>query len=59
MKIATNRYAVKITKDGKTSWDGYYGYKTRKEAEIRAGLWEKIGFKAEIIDSKKEAKIAE
>ena len=41
MKIATNRYAVKITKDGKTSWDGYYGYKTRKEAEIRAGLWEK------------------
>lgn len=59
MKLATNRYAVKITKDGKTSFDGYYGYKTRKDAEIRAKLWESIGFKVEIIDSKKEGKIAE
>ena len=54
MKLATNRYAVKITKNGKTSFDGYYGYKTKKAAEQRALLWEKIGFKTEIIDNKKK-----
>lgn len=57
MKLATNRYQVKITntENGKTAFDGYYGYTSRKQAEARAALWNKIpNAKAEVIDTKRK-----
>lgn len=54
MKLATGRYAVRISKDGKSMFDGYYGYDTRKSAEARVIEWQKIGYEAEVIDRKKK-----
>lgn len=54
MRLATGRYSVRISKDGKTMTDGYYGYDSRKQAEARAAEWRDIGFEAVVIDKKKK-----
>lgn len=55
MKNETNRYTVKVTKNGKSSLTVLDSYAKRKAAEERAKTWRLIGFTAEIIDNKKEA----
>lgn len=57
MKYSVNRYHVKITFDGKSSLDNYYGYTSRKAAEARADEWREIGWEAEVLDSKKGDKL--
>lgn len=55
MKLSTNRWAVKVTflQTGKSCWDSYYGYTTKKEAQSRADKWNKLkDHKAEVIDRK-------
>ena len=49
MKLATNKWNVKITKNGKSTIVSYYRFKTKKEAQEVAGKWIEIGFEAEVI----------
>ena len=52
MRLSTNRYHIIIEKDGKRTYESYYGYTSRKAAETRAEAWKHAGFEATVIDSK-------
>ena len=54
MRLSTNRYNIIIEKDGVRTYEGYYGYTSRKTAEERAEAWRRAGFKAEVTDSKRK-----
>lgn len=49
MKLATNKWNVKITKNGRSTIVSYYGFKTKKKAQAVADKWIEIGFEAEVI----------
>ena len=49
MKLATNKWNVRITINGKAGVAFYYGFKTKKEAEEEASRWIAKGFEAEVI----------
>lgn len=54
MKMSTNRYNIVLEKDGKRSYEGFYGYTSRKVAEERAAAWRSAGFKATVTDKEKK-----
>ena len=49
MKLATSKWNVKITINGKAGVPFYYGFKTKWAAEEEAHRWQKAGYKAEVI----------
>lgn len=49
MKLATNKWNVRITINGKVGTPFYYGFKTKKEAQAEADGWIEKGFKAEVV----------
>ncbi len=49
MKLATNRWNVRITINGKEGVPFYYGFKTKREATDEANRWIAKGFEAEVI----------
>ena len=49
MKLATNKWNVRITINGKTGVPFYYGFKTKREAPEEANRWIVQGFEAEVI----------
>lgn len=49
MKLATYKWNVLITINGKAGVPNYYGYRTKKEATAVAKQWKEKGFKAEVI----------
>ena len=49
MKLATNKWNVKITINGKVGVPFYYGFKTKREAQAEADRWLVKGFEAEVI----------
>ena len=53
MRMTSNRYNILLEKDGKRSYEGFYGYTSRKAAEEKAEAWRKAGFKATVTDSKR------
>lgn len=48
MKLATKRWNVRITIDGKEGVPFYYGFKTKKEAQAEADRWLAKGFEAKV-----------
>ena len=49
MKLATNKWNVKITINGKSGMPSYYGFKTKREAQAEADRWIQKGFEAEVV----------
>lgn len=49
MKLATNKWNVKITINGKSACPFYYGFKTKREAQAEADRWIEKGFEAEVV----------
>lgn len=49
MKLATNKWNVRIIINGKPGVPLYYGFKTKKEAIAEASRWLAKGFAAEVI----------
>jgi hypothetical protein len=49
MKLATNKWNVRITINGKVGTPFYYGFKTKREAQAEADRWLAKGFEAEVI----------
>ena len=49
MKLATYKWNVRITINGKAGVPFYYGFKTKREATEEANRWIEKGFGAEVI----------
>ena len=49
MKLATNKWNVRITINGKVGVPFYYGFKTKREAAEEANRWIEKGFEEEVI----------
>lgn len=49
MKLATNKWNVRITINGKAGVPFYYGFKTKREAQDEANRWLAKGFEAEVV----------
>ena len=49
MKLATNKWNVRIIINGKAEVPFYYGFKTKREAQSEADRWISKGFEAKVI----------
>ena len=49
MKLATYKWNVRLTINGKTGIPYYYGYKTKARAELVATSWRRAGYEAEVV----------
>jgi hypothetical protein len=49
MRLATYKWNVKVTINGKTGVPEYYGYRTKAHAEAIAQRWREAGYQAEVI----------
>ena len=49
MKLATNKWNVRIIINGKAEIPFYYGFKTKREAQSEADRWISKGFEAKVI----------
>lgn len=54
MKLATKRWNVRITIDGKEGVPFYYGFKTKKEAQAEADRWLAKGYEAKAVKLPKD-----
>lgn len=49
MKLATNKWNVRIIINGKAEVPFYYGFKTKREAQSEADRWISKGFETKVI----------